>query len=73
MKYYRPTILFIVAIVAMVTLYDVWAVAHGYEKTISSTLFAASRDWPAIPFMFGFLAGHLFFPNRAAGTKLEDK
>ena len=63
----------IVVITALIIVYDVWAVAKGYEWTISSTLLSAARDWPIIPFALGVLSGHLFFPNRAAGTALEGK
>lgn len=69
MTYFRPTIIFIVAIVAVITVFDVWAVSNNYAWTISSTLLQASKDWPVIPFLTGLLAGHLFFPNRAAGTR----
>ncbi len=62
-KYFWPTIAFILAMVAVITAYDVWAVTHDYGWTISSTLLMAAHDWPIIPFVFGVLAGHLFFPN----------
>lgn len=64
--FYKWTVLFIVAIVALITVYDVWAVSQGYARTISWTLGQAAYQWPAIPFAFGFLAGHLFFANKAA-------
>ncbi len=64
MKFYKGTVLFIVAGVVAITAYDVWALAGGYERTISFTLGAAAYQWPAIPFVFGFLAGHLFFANK---------
>jgi hypothetical protein len=71
MHYFKPTIVFIVGSVAAVTIYDVWAVAGGYERTISATLLQAAKDWPIIPFALGVLSGHLFFPNRAAAAPGE--
>jgi hypothetical protein len=67
-KYKRPTVIFIVFWVALLTVYDVWALTKGYEFTVSSTLLQAARDWPIIPLVVGILIGHLFFPNRAAGS-----
>ncbi len=60
------TIGFILFIVALVTVYDVWTlVRRGYNTTISWTLYAWATRWPIIPFALGVLAGHLFFPNKA--------
>ena len=61
MKYFRPTVLFMVLVTAVITVYDVWALATGGpEHTISWTITTASHTTIAIPFLFGFLAGHLF-------------
>lgn len=68
MQYKKPTVFFIVFVTALIVVYDVWALTRGYEWTISSTLLEASKRWPVIPFLLGLLAGHLFFPNRAAGA-----
>lgn len=62
-RYYKPTLIVILATVVLVTGYDIWAVVMGYDRTISYTLGQAAYAWPAIPFVFGFLAGHLFFDN----------
>lgn len=66
---FRPTIVLIVAIVCICAIYDIWAVSHSYEWTISANLLLISRQWPAIPFIGGFLLGHVLFPNRAAGAE----
>lgn len=48
--------------------YDVWTLSrNGYSATVSWNLLEWSKEWPAIPFVFGFFCGHLFFPNRGAG------
>jgi hypothetical protein len=67
-SYYKPTVAFIVAVVAVVTVYDVWAVAHDYDWTISAVLGKAGAAWPIIPMLTGILIGHLWFPNRASGA-----
>lgn len=71
MKYYKPTIVFILAMLTVVvvgiTVYDVWALIGGYERTISWTLAEAAFHEPIIPFIFGWvsglMAGHLFWVN----------
>lgn len=40
--------------------YDIYAFSEGgYQATISYTIFSAAHIYPAIPFAFGFLCGHL--------------
>lgn len=65
-RYFKPTVIFLVASVAIGAAYDVWAVSHSYTWTISANLLQAARDWPVIPFVIGVLLGHVFFPNKAA-------
>ncbi len=67
MKLFRPTILFLVAVTVIGAAFDIWAVSHDYNWTISANLWAVSKQWPVIPFVGGFLLGHVLFPNRAAG------
>lgn len=66
MNYFKPTLIFIVVLFSVGTAYDIWAVSHTYEWTISATLYHLAQQWPAIPFALGFLLGHVFFPNRAS-------
>ncbi len=54
-------------LLSVLLIYDGWTLSlFGYETTVSWVIYSKSKDWPAIPFAFGFIAGHLFFPNRAA-------
>ncbi len=63
----RITILFILVILALVIPFDVWTlIARGYESTISSQIYTYSKTNPVIPFVFGVLGGHLFWPNRSS-------
>lgn len=70
-SYFKPTVAFIVAVIAIVTVYDVWAVAHSYDWTISATLYGAAKQFPIIPFLAGIVCGHLTWPNRAAQGDLK--
>jgi len=58
------TVWIIVAFVAAITAVDVWLLAsRGYKATISWTLKTWGQRFSVIPFLFGLLAGHLFFEN----------
>lgn len=46
--------------------YDVYAVlCLPPGSTISEVLLGAALHYPIVPFAFGFLMGHLFWPQRA--------
>jgi len=64
----RLTRIIILLIVALVAIVDVLLLVMSDEpnRTISATLYLLSREFPAIPFGFGFLCGHVFWPVRAA-------
>lgn len=63
----KVTLVFTVLTVIVIGLYDAFALATGgYEATISCLLYTYSKQQPVIPFVFGFFAGHLFFPNKEA-------
>ncbi len=51
-----------VLVIALV--YDGYVVLKsGVEPTISWQLYSRSKEFPIISFGFGFLMGHLFFPQ----------
>ncbi len=56
---------FVIAIILLVGVYDVVAITiWGTNATISRVVgVEASFDAPTIPFAFGFLMGHLFWPQ----------
>lgn len=58
----NSTAIFIFAVLAIVFIYDGWLLHKGYKNTVSWTLYSSSRKWLIIPFLFGVLAGHLWFP-----------
>lgn len=54
----------IVSAVGLIGLVDIaLAVIKGKEATISVTITKWSKEYPAIPFAFGFLMGHFFAQN----------
>ena len=59
-KAFVPTVVMLLLATGLLTIYDIWAVSHNYDWTISNVLTTAGHKWLAIPFAFGFLMGHLF-------------
>lgn len=58
----NPTVIVIYVILAVTFIYDGYALMRkGYLNTISWTIYSSSRKWLIIPFLFGILAGHLWF------------
>ena len=50
-------------LVFAIFVYDlVILLTKGSEATISAWIWQMSKTWPIIPFLFGLIAGHLFFP-----------
>lgn len=65
----KRKITFIVLAVTVVALigYDVWAALQGNEVTISECVWRWSKNYPLLPFSFGVLSGHLFWPSTGGG------
>lgn len=58
----------LVALLAGLSGYEamtIWTPASG--DTLSEIIWRAAADWPVVPFLAGFLAGHLFWPTRTGG------
>lgn len=56
------TLIWIVVVFAL--LYDGYVVIKaGVSATISWQIYSHSKEFPVISFFFGFLMGHLFFPQ----------
>ena len=63
-KMQKATAWLILILLFVITLWDIFAFIHGgAEATISHLLLSASDGRPIIPFCFGVLMGHLFWPN----------
>jgi len=62
MSYVHVTRMLVVFIVAVVAAWDVYVIYQGQqEATFSVVLYESSRRWPVIPFVLGFLCGHIFW------------
>lgn len=58
----KLTLIVICSLVAIIGIYDVYALIEGGgEATISSVIITLSHEFLIIPFLFGVLAGHLFW------------
>jgi len=63
MKIPKYTPAFILIIVGIVAAYDIWAIyILGKPESISAHIIGMSQISPAIPFLGGFICGHLFWP-----------
>ena len=57
------TIWILVIIAIFLGIYDISVIAkYGVKQSISYLIYNLARQYPAIPFLIGFLMGHLFFP-----------
>ena len=58
----KITIWFILSSVAVIVLYDIYAVyVGGLKATISWIIYEEAHNQPMIPFAFGVLMGHFFW------------
>jgi hypothetical protein len=52
----------IVAVIALLILYDIWVVCKkGADATISWTMYTKAQQYPIIGFGIGVVMGHLFW------------
>jgi hypothetical protein len=56
------TIAFIMFLVVVIAVFDVYIIAKkGKQESISAHIIRMSHKYPSIPFLIGFVAGHLFW------------
>jgi hypothetical protein len=56
------TLMFIGILVVAITVFDFYIIAKkGKEESISAHLIRLSHKHPSIPFLIGFVCGHLFW------------
>ena len=61
----KITSIFIISLVVIIAVYDVYAIAKGgVESSISHMMIEWSYKYPMFPFMMGVLVGHLFWRMR---------
>lgn len=71
---FKPTVCLLVVTTLVGIAYDVWAVSHNYNWTISANLWNIARHTnygPAIVAVGFFLLGHVLMPNRSAETSRQ--
>ena len=75
MKNYRKrAMLLVLAVVAIIFGVDAyWLATEGYFATVSYNVYTTSKENPAIPFVIGFIMGHLFFPQGSESYTSGDK
>jgi amino acid permease len=67
------TKIFIVVIIAIITVFDMYMLNFkGYDATISWEIYKTSQDYMIIPVIVGVFVGHLFFPHRHVPKKPDD-
>lgn len=56
------TVIFILFMVVSVAVFDAYIIfTEGSQESISAYIIRWSHDYPSIPFLMGFLAGHLWW------------
>lgn len=55
----------LVVLAAFLVIYDIVALwLGGWDATISVVLLTWARSYPILPFAFGVVCGHLFWPQK---------
>jgi len=70
------TVVFVFILVTAVFLFDVFIIAKmGSQESISAYIIRWSHEYPSIPFLMGYLAGHLFWrmKDNSVYAKKEEK
>jgi hypothetical protein len=63
------TLLVILAVAVVLIVYDFWVgLTYGGDYTESWVILQLAHAYPAIPFAFGFLMGHLFATQHGDNT-----
>ncbi len=58
----KYTVIFIITVLALIGIYDVWVIAaSGKQDSISWVVIEWSHDYPSFTFIVGFAMGHLFW------------
>ena len=56
------TIIFIFALIISIAFFDIIIILKkGKQESISAHIIRSSRKYPSIPFLIGFVCGHLFW------------
>lgn len=70
----NETLFFIIAMVFVIGIFDIYIIfKKGKTASISAYLIRSARKFPSIPFLLGFLAGHLFWRMPDKDVEIEEK
>lgn len=65
------TVIFIFVIVFAIAVFDIYIIyKKGKYESISAHIIRASHKHPSIPFLLGFVAGHLFWSMDTASWSI---
>ena len=68
------TILFIVTLIIIIAVYDVWVIwKHGKFESVSAHIIRFSRKMPLVVLLFGIVLGHLFWSMDTFDSMEHDK
>jgi len=60
--------------VAAIAIFDIYIIAKkGKTESISAHLIRYAKKFPSIPFLFGFVAGHLFWRMPDKDVEIEEE
>lgn len=57
------TRIFIFVVIAFIAAWDMIAIIHGGNASISVAIWTWSANYPVVPFVGGFLSAHLFWQS----------
>lgn len=58
----KITMIFIGGLTALIAAFDIWVINQGgKEASISHVLIEWAYEYPSLPFLLGFVCGHLFW------------
>ena len=62
MNYRQVTGWFVLALIVVIAIYDIWVMSvGGKEASISQVLIDYAYEYPSFPFAMGFVCGHIFW------------
>ena len=62
MDYTAITRMMLIFIAFTIAIWDAFLIYKGHtQSTFSVVLYESARKWPVIPFVAGFLCGHIFW------------
>jgi hypothetical protein len=68
----NATLIFIAIIIILIVAFDFYIIIKkGKKESISAHIIRLSHEYPSIPFLLGFLCGHLFWSMKTSDWMLK--